>query len=353
MAIFYKPAANASQVAVFPFMKSGSSYPRMIPTWKAGATEASYPAGAYHVLQFKHTGWTCSAAGTHCWDVGNNKVGYHYISAAPGPLKLNYGHGSTSTYTTGDTGGNYMLNPYYFVDIDTKSTRAFRTNMWAWTDPKMHAAGSAKGPWKYGTSVGDNKAEKMGIIYCDDVGGIKPGDESWGTRDYKTMRPEGLIYGFIPYLNKKDLWPSTAMRVVFGAIIAVPKARTTHPISMYYKGCTKNQFWHHSYPPAQYPWTKERSAYYEHYSYAPYYGPAAMRQILSGYYTQTDIEGNGFDSGHVKQIMNDGTYKYICVKGWDTITSADTDIFTPGGVAYNGPSSPTIVDSWVSFHKST
>jgi hypothetical protein len=351
MAIFYKPSGSSSKVAVFPFMKSGSSYPRMIPNWKAGSTIANYPGGAYHVLQFKHTGWTCSSVGTYCWDTDKNKAGSYHISAAPEPLKVYYGHGYISTYMKSSTTGCYLVNPYYFVDIDTKSTRAFRTNMWSWTDPKMHAASSAGGPWVYGTSVGQNKAGKMGIIYCDNKAGnqLETGDYI----DYKVSRPTDLIYGFIPYLNKKDLWPSTAMRVVFGAIIAVPQDRTEHPISMYYKGCTKNQFYHHNYPPAQYPRKKNNSAYYDHYTYAPYYPSNSMRQILSGYYTQSDIEGPGFDSGHVKQIMNDGTYKYICVKGWDTITSANTDIFTPGGVAYNGPSSPMIVDSWVSFHAQT
>ena len=97
--------------------------------------------------------------------------------------------------------------------------------------------------------------------------------------------------------------------------------------------------------------TKDTSAYYDHYERASYYGSNAMRQILSGYYTQSDIEGAGFADDHAKQIMTDSNYKYICVKGWQTITSADTDIFSPAGVAYNGPSSPIIVDSWVAFQK--
>lgn len=348
MAIYYKPAGNGSKVAVFPFMKSGKTTPRMVPVWKDGADRASYPAGAYHVLQFNHNRWTCSAV----WKYGTG--GSYLLTACPSPLVIHDYYNSSSTYTTTVTTGNYIVNPWYFVDMDKSTTRAFAVNKWAWTSTACTADVSAGGPWKKGTGTLDNHGGKMGIIYCDSLTGISVIDEhtypgSTNFLDYKTVRPAQLIYGFIPNLNNEGLWPSTAMRAVFGAIIAVPKNNTSHAISMYYKGCTKNQFNHHAYYGTQYTRTKDNSAYYDHYQYAPYYGSNAMRQILSGYYTQSDIEGAGFADGHAKQIMTDGNYKYICVKGWQTITSADTDIFSPASVAYNGPSSPIMVDSWVAL----
>lgn len=391
MGIWYK--YNNAAARVYPFY-SVNGEPVNLIAWKPNKDKPCWPTGAIHLFTFNHGSVNC--VNSCCkYGISRNKPDTNvecYISACPNNLKMKWENGDSTYYSTDYTSKQlYIPNPGFFIENDNKGNIRCCGNQfarswdrpleiwsyrWRWADSTSPAADWDNSLWYYSTDTynpSSNHAKKIGLIWPNSgrgQDGQKPRRNDVYT-DPATARPDKLVYGFVPALMNTNIWPThTRCMLTFASILKVPTSNTAHSISMYYKGSTKSQLgewcWakEGSHDPLEvkpeYTYNNNTKDYFNRYYYGKYYNSNAFRQVFSSFIKTSNLEdGKWKSNGHLKQIMNNGSYRYIFVKGWAPITSANTDIFTPAGIAYrgfpadSGPKTPTITDSWISMEFQT